>query len=531
MVKKEKKIQPLRIYLLKRSCNSYKMAIRSNLNLKEFTLNSIPGIDGTFFLRPAVRSTPDWAKFIQTGVKDKLPKIESIANAGVLFLRIDSDIVAIVFGTGRYLLKDSCYETDFGLRSTLNAVDPTTMDQIEVNWFGEMVVQKKTQVSQKAGLAAFEIDVNRERFRSLAGKSKNKKLGGRINGSEGGFGVHARIDFKELADQCRECIKAYRCKDYQKAFPRYDDFSIVTDAAKLDSLDQKLLARLRKKDSTGTHLSAPAIIAYEDFAGYSFSPKGDIFSDMQIEQYFATNKDFASLKLENLKSHRVYLRSTNQEEPLAQWSIYRCTICEISEGSTIFVLWDGKWFRIAKKFAEKIRNEIQSIPIAATSLPSKTAFKLEAEFLKDCAAKNSDLALMDQQNVWCDNAGSEMEVCDLFSESRQFIHVKRRSHGSSGLSHLFAQGRNSAEAFLKDDSFRAGAKSQLQLVASKFSRKIPKARPKPEEFEVVYVVMGKKRGKFVNELPFFSQLTLYREAKDLRTLGFKVSFQFVEAPE
>ena len=124
-----------------------------------------------------------------------------------------------------------------------------------------------------------------------------------------------------------------------------------------------------------------------------------------------------------------------------------------------------------------------------------------------------------------------MEVCDLFSTDRQFIHVKRRAHGSSGLSHLFAQGRNSAEAFLRDESFRLGAKSKLQPMGVKFGNKVTKAQPTASKYEVVYVVMGKKRGKFVKELPFFSQLTLKLASESLRVMGFKVSYQFVEAPE
>jgi uncharacterized protein (TIGR04141 family) len=324
------------------------------VKLDEYSLKSSPGINGKFFLRPAVRNTPDWAEFVQSGIKDKLPIIESVANAGVLFLTIDTSIVALVFGTGRYLLKDSAYETDFGLRSTLNAVDPKTLDQIDVNWFGEMVVQKRIQVSHKASLAAFEIDVNRERFKSLTGKSKNSSLGGRINGSEGGFGVHTRIDFKELADQCRECIKVYRSKDYQKAFPRYDDFSVVTDTAKLATLDSKLVTRLATGKSTGLHMSPPEIISFDNFSGYSFSAKGDIHDEMLLEDYLASGKDFSNLKLENLKSHRVFLRHTDQAEPLAKWSAYRCFICEITEASSVYVLWDGKWYKVAKRFADKV---------------------------------------------------------------------------------------------------------------------------------------------------------------------------------
>ena len=528
----DKKIQPLRLYLLKRKIKKFEDALRSDVRAGRYPLKSSPGISGAFFLRPAVRNVPDWARFVRTGVKGSLPPIESTSNAGVLFLNIDKRIVAIVFGTGRYLLKDSAYESDFGLRSTLNAVDPKTLDQIDVNWFGEMVVQKRVQVSQKTNLSAFEIDVSRERFTSLTGKAKDKELGGRIRGARGGFGVHARIDFKDLANQCRQCIKAYQKKDYQKAFPRYDDFKAISDPATIDKLNDKLVAKISKGQLTGVSLSPPAMIDFDDFSGFSYSPKGEVHSELLIGDYSKSGRrDFSKLTLANLKAHQVFLRHSDTPEPLVKWSAYRCLTCEIKTGSTYHVLWDGKWYEIAKTFADKVRKEIEAIPEAKTSLPAKTSKRLEADFLKECVTNQSDLALMDKKNVWCDNAGSEMEVCDLFSTNRQFIHVKRRAHGASGLSHLFAQGRNSAEAFLRDESFRSGAKSELQPMGAKFANKITKTQPTTSKYEVVYVVMGKKRGKFIKELTFFSQLTLKLAAESLRVMGFKVAYQFVEAPE
>ena len=283
---------------------------------------------------------------------------------------------------------------------------------------------------------------------------------------------------------------------------------------------------------TGVNLSPPEIIDFDDFSGFSYSPKGEVHGELLIGDYANSGRrDFSKLTLASLKSHQVFLRQTDAPEPLVKWPVYRCLTCEIKTGNKYHVLWDGKWYEIAKVFADKIRKEIEAIPEAVTLLPAKTSKRLEADFLKECATNQSNLALMDQKNVWCDNAGSEMEVCDLFSTDRQFIHVKRRAHGSSGLSHLFAQGRNSAEAFLRDESFRLGAKSKLQPMGVKFGNKVTKAQPTASKYEVVYVVMGKKRGKFVKELPFFSQLTLKLASESLRVMGFKVSYQFVEAPE
>ena len=55
------------------------------------------------------------------------------------------------------------------------------------------------------------------------------------------------------------------------------------------------------------------------------------------------------------------------------------------------------------------------------------------------AAKVGQRVLMDKQTVTIPGKTSAIEVCDVLTDNRQLIHVKRK-FSSNALSHLFGQG-------------------------------------------------------------------------------------------
>lgn len=525
------KRRPLRLYLIKKSVKTFKEALRDNLKLQSFDLKPSLGLVGKFYLRPAAPVPVDWFDFVQSGVATPLPAITTTPNAAVLFLEVEKRHVALVFGTGRYLIKDTCYESDFGLLSTLNVVDPETLRSLDVFSFQEMVVQKRVQTSRSTNLSAFAVDVSRERFQAVTGLAKDTDLGGRVTGKEGGFGVSASVEFPDLAEQCKKFIKAYASKRYQASFPRTDDFNAVTDAATLKDLNGTLVKRLATNKLSGIHLSPPELIEYEEFDGFSFTPKGDIKDELLIEDYIAAQSDPSKLTIDDVKRHRVFARLQTDPEPLSKWTVFRCLVCEIKKGKNVFVLWGGRWCRVAAAFADRVLDYVKTIEDCTLPLPSPSTNILEGDWLNEAVASSSDIALMDQKFVWCDNAGSKIEVCDLFSLDRHLIHAKRKKYGAMGFSHLFMQGKNAAEALVRDASFRDGARQHLDAVAKKFGKKIPKERPKAGQFKVVYAPMGKPKGRFVETLPFFSKLTLMQVTEDLRALGIEVSIADIETPE
>jgi uncharacterized protein (TIGR04141 family) len=133
------------------------------------------------------------------------------------------------------------------------------------------------------------------------------------------------------------------------------------------------------------------------------------------------------------------------------------------------------------------------------------------------------LALMDTKLIEYPGMASKVEFCDLYSRSREIIHVKRYG-GSSVLSHLFAQGLVSGELFRRDEEFRRMVNAKLpashRLGAS--VRRIDAAR-----FEIVYAIVSKST-KALN-IPFFSKVNLRNADRRLKTFGYRVSLLKVQA--
>jgi uncharacterized protein (TIGR04141 family) len=108
-------VQAIRMYLLKKSAKRYADALRDDVEYENYPLDAHLEFSGEAFLRRSKARKLPWAKFLQDGIAGKLPAITSTAHAAVVILEIDKRMVAVVFGMGRYMLKDTCYEADFGI--------------------------------------------------------------------------------------------------------------------------------------------------------------------------------------------------------------------------------------------------------------------------------------------------------------------------------------------------------------------------------------------------------------------------------
>lgn len=124
-----------------------------------------------------------------------------------------------------------------------------------------------------------------------------------------------------------------------------------------------------------------------------------------------------------------------------------------------------------------------------------------------------------------------IEICDLLSKDRQLIHVKRHV-GSSDLSHLFAQGLVSAELLQMNLEFRREAHAKVATVAH--GRPgfdfLAGARFVPSDYEVVYAIIERWQGcRCAEALPFFSKVNLREVATNLRSRGFRVGLNQIQA--
>ena len=112
------------------------------------------------------------------------------------------------------------------------------------------------------------------------------------------------------------------------------------------------------------------------------------------------------------------------------------------------------------------------------------------------------------------------------SKDKKFIHVKNKGQ-SAQLSHLFSQGKVSAECFASDEKYR---KQVSDLVIAKFGDTIfdYTAKPQSNEFEVVYAIIDEKESSLEDKLPFFSKVNLMLAVQELDRMHFSCSVCLVK---
>ena len=109
------------------------------------------------------------------------------------------------------------------------------------------------------------------------------------------------------------------------------------------------------------------------------------------------------------------------------------------------------------------------------------------------------------------------------------IHVKKK-YDSANLSHLFAQGKVSAECFMSDENYR---KSVFDIVKADLGDNIFDYRQKPSqnEFEIVYAIISKKVEPLEKALPFFSMVNLMMSIQELDRMHMRYSVKIIQKEE
>ncbi len=507
----------------------------NSLNTEKYSLTPISihselGFTGKVYVQQNQKHPPNWLEFVQSGVQQALNLHTSNAKA-LLLVEVESRLFAITFGRGsQYFLNQEAIVPDFGWKVALNALDSSALRSIDVKTIDDNVRDTRTQTSKSSGIGAFGIDVARDLLKAVTGKPQDKKFAKRISGAES-LAITHEIDFSDIGKICKKLLTEYKKDDYKREFDWVDKLQPVSDRTEsqlIATLNEHLLEAIKADESSErVYLAPPDIIEWQDAHEFSFEPKysrDDIYPDPTIEDYIEGINDLNSLTIEQTKQHRLCM-NPNDDAYSSSWSIYKCFVFETRHEDALYVLTGGKWFRVALDYVETVDNFVSDITQDSLSLPDSQAGTREPDYNANAASQNSDFALVDAKIIRCGGGYGQVEPCDLFSSNRQFIHVKRRGKSSSKvLSHLFAQGRVSAEVFLEHSPFR-----------NEFRDKLPDSHkaliadtPDAGDYEVVYaIITSVSEDDWERQLPFFSRLNLMQATKYLRRLGYKVALSRV----
>ena len=520
-------LQKLHVRLLKASVRRVDHALEDADELTWYDVKGGLGFDGRLYVAPPKQGPPDWLRFVQTGIQGRLAEVTNRTNAAVLLIRRAGRIFAFTFGYGWRFLREDLLEPDFGLKSALNGVQHDSLQSLDSFAVEEQTVHRRSQASRASALQVFGIDVSRDILRAVTGRPREGIALEAIAGSGNTLAISVATDFKGLGALSDSLLSLYRKRTYREHFSFVDFVQRVSDPTQVESLDERVVNDLRS-DARTSYFAPPEPIDYGRVHQFGYTgARRQRTVDMEVATYLE-NVDEDDISIELLQRHRVSAYGDDEETPFYSWTVYKCLVFEATVGGSRFVLTAGQWFEIDRNFAARITRLAGRIPVSGLRLPDVNRFgddRLESEtnYNERAAREDTSMALLDRKTARCLGTTTGIEICDLLSDNGDLIHVKHRKGGSSSLSHLFAQGRMSADALLRDADFRRDGRRYLRQMHASWEARIPANTPNPPNFCVVFALLGSDEDDPAQDLPFFSKLNLVRTFQALSPLQYRVA--------
>ncbi|RDE22888.1 sporadically distributed protein, TIGR04141 family [Motiliproteus coralliicola] len=523
MRKPKTRKEKLSIYLAKPGVGSDVAKVINLENSKPPIEMDISGVEATLYVKKEPpKPPPPWTKLF-TEHQDLPDDIFGGRKAvGAAFVvKLNESLFVLTFGTGFHLLKNESIERDFGLRVTLNSVDPDKLRSLDKASYDHNPLNSRTQSSIDLGVFDLDVDSEMDMLYAVTGASKVPIFGSHVTGRDA-LTLVLDINLNGLKDILLESLSRYEAA-LPKDFEWVENIQRVKDKELQEVLDLELDDVLAKNDFKNMWLGEPEIIDWESQVGYSFdlyqkTPRHVVLKINDLVQYFK-EKD-VSLTSDNLKSQTIHIND-NEYTSIKKWSAYRCLYAEVTSDKEHYILRNGQWYIVNTDFVDSVDKYLEGFDSYDFKLPTY-AHDREEEYNEFVTKEHDNIELMDKKFVKIGGPYDKLEFCDLIKDSSEFIHVKYY-RSSSTLSHLFSQGFVASEAFISDSGFRKRLNEKLP---NSTKLDCTDSRPDPSSYRIVYAIATNK--KVPKELPFFSKVTLKNALKTLKTLNYSVSVSAID---
>lgn len=521
------------IFLLKDNYNE-KNALKSGHSLEEDTLTDGLPKGATLYILDKHAITPWWKTYfnIKRDLKQTL-------KGAILFLPVDNKNFAITFGHTRHNLEPESYEYDFGLRTTLNIIDPNELKNVD----SSKIIKKQKQRTQApvgSNLDSLDFDHDSTILKSLTGKVKEeyKEIFRNVTG-ESNILISSSKKSSELPGLCKKLLELYSLEDYKENFPEIHNIQPVKDPTTIKKLDDKLVNALKLKDDNIV-LVIPDSLDYSGSVEVTFSGTGRSleYEDVLIEHYYEymdkNGFNITDIDLMKIKKHTMSLKNYSNNSVTTD-AIFKCLLFDttINDNSDTYYLNEGNWYRVNKDYIIKLRNFLDPLCSKTTLLPYN--HKDEETYNKDNTINSSFHLCMDRENISPIKKNS-VEPCDILelNDEKIILHHVKRTTNSAALSHLFNQGTNSIRLIREEEvAFKNLKELTKSLLDGKKLSDDEKIKLMDafdiKKMEVFFQIITKKNPQDKSSnFPLFSRISLYRMMKEFKRLGINATYSFVE---
>ncbi len=520
------KTNKLSIYLIKEEYSSPDDIFRDQGQLEH---SEIANIGGFYYGKPHI-SEPAWVEnFFGSSFnnihdeegKEGKNKIFTATSKAALVMSVEDRTFVLTFGYGHTLLEPGVWEERFGLKTALGMIDSERLRQIGKKNMSIIPKLSKEQVTKDGTTDNFNIDIEQDLIQEITGKVTDKQFGESVTGRDA-LSLSVKINASNVKDFLVKCYEKYKSDDYKKTFPWIDHISEIKDPKTVEMLDNDMVEKIKNinEQSSTVWMAIPEIIPWADVDEFKFG-RQSFGDDIDLPGYlkFIPDEDKKDLSPEILKKHTVRYISASSNVSSRRWKIYNCLYCEISIDEKMYILSNGKWYQIENDFSKQIFSSFNRLQERrpGIKLPERKPDEHENKYNQRVEEETEGICNMDRKTIAYGGANQKIEFCDLYTKNKKIIHVKRYG-ASSVLSHLFAQGLVSGEAFL-DKEFREKVNEKLpnshkpELDSSK--------KLDPSDYEIIFAIISKHDGEL--NIPFFSKVSMRNAVKTLENFGYSVS--------
>ena len=505
--------------------------LKGSSQVNAYELDTKHELEGKLFVKIPTEKKPKWSGFTESITGVSLDELANRSSSAVLIIKTATSTMAFTFGYGRFLIDTKYFVHDFGIKTALNTLNHDSLRSVDLFTLEDQAVQKKSQASRESSVGVFGIDISRDVLRAVTGSPKTGVNLKNISGGDAVYSFGIEMDVDEIS-QLVDLLSSYYANDsYKSNFSWVDNIRKVKEKSEIDSLDEKLLNKIKAK-STDITITIPEIVQWDSIYGFSFTRTKKYIKPTIEPREYLDNIDVATVSIDSIKRDRLFVHDVHENE--SEHQIYKCIYFEHKETDKTYILFAGLWYEIDNSFVARVDSTLGKLSVSSLAFPrvyvwdevkdGKTKSKIESEGdYNERASTIHSYHLLDKKLIKSNRTTTPIELCDLMTDNKQFIHVKHRKGGSAGLSHLFAQGSVSAEILLGDKEFRKKARSVLKRVSSGLQDSVSLDSFKSDGVEVVFLILGEDSTSVKSNLPFFSKVNLSKAFENLSQRGFKVS--------
>lgn len=512
-------VNQISVYLLRADVDDVEAALRDPASLDRYELAAEGGVVGRLYLKPAVADDPSWMALLDSITVRRLPGHKNQHVSAVLFLQREDRYFALTFGFGRHLLEWDALEPDFGLKVAAGLVDPEQLSVVD----SRLVQATRLQVRRQAGRGTtprnIGLDIGREMLRALSGRTLDGTLGTRVTGADA-LGLAAKLGIAGITDRLDVFRAAHDEKRYRERFPLLDRWQPVTDRRLLAELDDAVVGALALMDRK-LDLAVPEIIEWRG-AGFSFTggARNERHAFPDLDAYLSLRDGPPSLA--DIRRERMTLHAADADTPIASWKIHQALEWDTRIGERVYFLAEGRWFEVAADFLARVDARLAEIDLEGVSGPDFDPREWEEDYNARLARHAPGRALLDAQFEYFEDESGKVEICDVLTAERDFVHVKR-DFRTAAVSLQFAQGLVSADLFINRTQSRERLRDLLKERAPDLVGVIPTGIPEPRSFRVAYGIITTEPERVPLDLPVFARIHLGQVADVIERLGMRIT--------